>query len=68
VEVPVKLDLFKEMDAPQLREYIEFLLWHYRVIDSFWYIYLAEDFDQSTADRMNEKVWGRVAGMAAKDL
>jgi hypothetical protein len=68
VEVPVKLDLFKEMDAPQLREYIEFLLWHYRVIDSFWYIYLAEDFDQSTADRMNEKVWGRVAGMASKDL
>jgi hypothetical protein len=68
MEIPVKLDLFKEMDAPQLREYIEFLLWHYRVMDSFWFIYIAEDFDQPTAERMNEKVWGRVAGMAAKDL
>ena len=68
MEVLVKLDLFEEMDAPQLREYIEFLLWNYRVMDSFWFIYIAEDFDQPTAERMNEKVWGRVAGMAAKDL
>ena len=62
------MDIFREMEAPELRKYIEFLLWHYRVIDAFWFIYVAERFDQPLAERFNEKVWGRVSGMAAKDL
>jgi hypothetical protein len=62
------LSRIEEMDSQGLRSYIEFLLWHYRVVDAFWFIYVAEQFDQPTAERINEKVWGRVAGMAAKDL
>ncbi len=62
------LSIFEAMGEKELREYIQFLLWHYRVVDAFWYIYVSEAFDQSTADRLNEKVWGRVSGMAAKDL
>ncbi|MFH1122372.1 MAG: DUF6125 family protein [Pseudomonadota bacterium] len=61
-------EIFAKMDTPDLRKYIEFLLWHYRVIDAFWFIYVGERFDQATAERINEKVWGRVAGMAARDL
>ncbi len=62
------LSVFETMDAPELRKYIAFLLWHYRVMDAFWFIKLTEAFDQPTAERINEGVWEKVAGMAAKDL
>lgn len=62
------LRIFENMEAPELRKYIEFLLWHYRVIDGFWFLYVAERFDQPAAERLNERVWGRVASMAGKDL
>ena len=60
--------ILQKMDAPELIKYIEFLLWHYRVVDAFWFIYVAERFDQPTAERINERVWERVSSMAAKDL
>lgn len=62
------LGILGKMEAPQLRSYLEFLLWHYRVVDAFWFIYVSERFDQSTAERINEQVWGKVAGMAARNL
>ena len=64
----MNLEIFEKMDSPQLRSYIEFLLHHYRVMDAFWFINVAKQFDQPTAERINELVWGRVPTMAAKDL
>ena len=61
-------EIFEKMDAAELRKYIQFLLWHYRVVDAFWYLSVTEQFDESTADRLNEHVWGKVTAMAAKDL
>jgi hypothetical protein len=68
METAMDLKVFEKMEAPELRSYIEFLLWHYRVIDAFWFLYVAEKFDQPTAERLNERVWARVPQMAAKDL
>ena len=62
------LRIFEKMDPPELKSYIQFLLWHYRVMDSFWYLYITEKFGQPVADELNEKVWGRIPGMGAKDL
>jgi hypothetical protein len=64
----MNLEIFRNMGTLELRSYIEFILWHYRVMDSFWYLAVTERFDEPTADRLNERVWGRIPAMAAKDL
>ena len=32
------LGILETMDAPELRSYLRFLLWHYRVVDGFWFL------------------------------
>jgi hypothetical protein len=64
----MRLELLQSMDAAQLRAYAEFFLHHYRVADAFWFIYATEEFGQETAEKLNERVWGRVGGLAAKDI
>ena len=62
------LTIYKGMDANQRLKYIEFLLWHYRVVDSFWFISVEETHGRRSAEEMNERVWERTGPMAARDL
>ncbi len=62
------LRIFEQMDASELKNYIQFLLWHYQVVDSFWYLQVQERYNQFIADDLNEKVWARAGKIGAKDL
>ena len=62
------LKVIEAMEKQELRKYLEFLLWHYRVADAFWFLYVEEEFGVSTAEKLNQRVWGKAASMAAKNL
>ena len=56
------------MDSAQLKSYLQFLLWHYRVVDAFWFIYTEEQFGRDAVENINEKVLGKAAELAARDI
>ena len=59
---------FAEMEREELLKYLDFVMWHYRVVDAFWYLSLEESYDSGTADQFNEKVWNQAARIAARKI
>lgn len=59
---------FDAMDKEELRKYLDFLMWHYRVVDAFWYVAIEEELGADRADHFNERVWDKAAGLAAESI
>lgn len=62
------LGILKDLDAEELRSYLQFLLWHYRVVDGFWFLSVEKKYDRPSAEHLDEVVWGKIAGLSAKDI
>lgn len=62
------LGIFEQMEAPQLREYLRHLLWHYRVLDGYWFLCVENKYDRGAAEDLDAAVWSKIAGMQAKDV
>ncbi|MFZ5587769.1 MAG: DUF6125 family protein [Thermodesulfobacteriota bacterium] len=59
---------FQAWSKDDLVRYLEFLLHNYRVMDAFWFINVENDHGLEHACELNQRVWGRVAQLAARDL
>jgi hypothetical protein len=64
----VDLGILKTLDTDELRNYLQFILWHYRVVDGFWFLSVEETYDRASAEHLDEVVWGKIAGMSSKDI
>ena len=62
------LDALDGLGEQGCREYIEFLLHNYRVLDAFWFIRVEEAHGLAEAEALNAAVWGKVAQLAARDI
>ena len=64
----MNLEIFKSMPKEELLSYLEFLLWHYRIVDSFWFLSVEEIHARENAEKLNGKVWARIGTLAIRDL
>lgn len=62
------LSFWDDLDEAGRRDYLEFLLWHYRVADAFWFIRVEETHGLAEAERLNERVWGKCGELGARRL
>ena len=56
------------MPKEELLSYLEFLLWHYRSVDSFWFLSVEETHGRKNAEKLNGKVWAREGPLTIRDL
>jgi hypothetical protein len=52
------MSIIDKMSHADLKKYVEFLLWHYRVVDGFWFLFVFDDFDQQAAEKRSMNGYG----------
>ena len=62
------LSAYDNLSHEEQREFVSFLLWHYRVVDAFWFLRVEEDYGLNKAEDINARVWGKVSELAAREL
>jgi len=60
--------LLDKFSSEHPREYLEFLLWHYRVVDAFWFIRVEEEWGLEAAEEINGRVWEKVTELAGRKI
>jgi hypothetical protein len=59
---------FSEMGEKEVREYLDFLLRQYRLTDAFWFLAVEDTFGTEAAVKLNERIWGKIGGLAAREI
>jgi hypothetical protein len=63
-----KLEDVSKATKKEMREYIEFLLWQYRLVDAFWFLEAEKTFNLKVAEKLDEHVWSTIGTHMAKDI
>ncbi len=50
------------------KEYVEFLLRQYRLVDALWFLAIEDKFGLNIAVELNEKIWEEIGGRAAREI
>lgn len=61
-------DFIQGLSPEEKDEYLAFMLHQYRVVDAFWFIRAEEEYGLAAAEALNERVWGKVTELAARDI
>ena len=59
---------FKDLEKDELVNYLEFLLFNYRLMDAFWFLNTENRHGLDEACQVNEMVWAKVGNLAGRDI
>ncbi len=59
---------FDRMNRKGVLKYLDFLMWHYRLLDALWFLEVEDKYGLEAASKMNEVIWERIGRRAAKDI
>ncbi len=62
-----KLDL-NTFTREQLLDYVQSVLWQFRLTDAFWFIKTEGRFGIGAAEAVNEEVWTKIGELGARDI